>query len=109
MMPQERVATYRDRQVLIYLVELKSLPGYSGSPVFVYVEPFEARPMLGTFGYSGAAFGPKLLGIDCGHLPGRDIPNSGMAAVVPVARVWDLLLSARATEQREAADAPVNQ
>jgi hypothetical protein len=46
-----------------YLVEARSIPGYSGSPVFV--RPESDRP--GGIHLLNRRFGPWLLGVDCGH------------------------------------------
>lgn len=77
-----------------YVVEMHSISGYSGSPVFIHILPFEGRPMAGMliYGYKGESFGPKLLGIDWGHIPGSGtVENSGMSAVVPVSALRTLL------------------
>lgn len=55
-----------------FLVEAKSISGYSGSPVFVHILPMSSRPQkddpktLMIMPIPGA--GPWLLGIDWGHL-----------------------------------------
>lgn len=90
-----------------FLVEARSLSGYSGSPVFVYVPPFSQRPGKDAIG--AFSVGPALLGIDWCHLhskepvreKGEDGPpveegwwvktNSGMMGVIPVWKLVELL------------------
>jgi hypothetical protein len=102
-----------------FLVEARSIPGFSGSPVFAYPPRSGVpRPVL-SMGSPGQ-MGPWLLGIDCGHIydylaavddRGQALPfkvrsNSGMMTVVPV---WwlDKLINgekmkrARAARERE--------
>jgi hypothetical protein len=60
MLPFEPIRTGRGLLQEAFLVECRSLPGYSGSPVFLYTMPFspiqrEQPP-------------PMLLGIDMGHI-----------------------------------------
>jgi hypothetical protein len=95
-----------------YMVEMRSIQGYSGSPVFVYILPFVKRT-----GISGDNFtpygvrGPWLLGINWGHLYGdfekvyfqdKDMTTvaptayyiqstTSMAGVVPAWKILDLL------------------
>lgn len=88
-----------------FLVETRSLSGYSGSPVFVYIAPFSKRPE--SKGWSTEK-GPWLLGIDWGHehfmekVLGKDgetpitegwkvRTNSGITNVVPVWKLVELL------------------
>ena len=63
MLPEERVKVRGIRAQESYLVEARSIPGYSGSPVFVYRTPLAPRPK---------GFRPLpttyLLGIDWSHL-----------------------------------------
>lgn len=88
-----------------FLVETRSLGGFSGSPVFVHIPAMSARPY--EEGFSAGA-GPWLLGVDWGHLPideqvkwkddKRPIEegwvvesNSGQMAVVPAWKLQELL------------------
>lgn len=78
-----------------FLVESRSIPGYSGSPVILHIPAWSNRPSKPQL--TTEEMGPWLLGIDWAHLndfmPARDqnnneLPfrvqtNSGMAAVVP--------------------------
>jgi len=102
-----------------YLVEMRSISGYSGSPVFFYA-PMHSVPDNNMKERRGWAIGPLLLGIDCGHLreniavrtsAGRPHPdgsyvhsNSGMAAVIPVWRLRRLLNSRRLLVERREKD-----
>jgi hypothetical protein len=102
-----------------YLVELHSIPGYSGSPVFVMF--FKGTTRYGFDGFATGDFGPYLVGIDWCHL-GRYEPvvssselakrvddhvvrsNLGMAGVVPSWKIQELLDIDDLREQREAID-----
>lgn len=114
MMPLEPLLHERGHKQESYLVEARSLPGYSGSPVFVWSPSLTARPK--SVGESGKeeyaiteAFGPWLLGIDWCHLLTREPvrekgedekptqqgwfvrSNSGMAGVIPIWKLDELL------------------
>ena len=112
MMPEEPI---RDSNGILqesFLVECRSIPGYSGSPVFVYIPPGAPRPS--SLGWLSPAFGssmvkgPWLLGIDWCHLnnlepimerggntraPGDYVvkSNTGMAGVIPAWKITELL------------------
>ena len=91
IMPIEPMKDPRGNDALMYVIEMHSISGFSGSPVFVHILPFEGKPMFGSYGYKGGqAFGPKLLGIDCGHVRGT-VENTGMSAVVRVEALQELL------------------
>lgn len=65
MMDSEKVKDGRGMSVDAYLAEMRSLPGFSGSPVFVWVPPATlrgARKMTSIYGGT-----TMLLGIDTGH------------------------------------------
>jgi hypothetical protein len=105
--PHDPVETGEGKQEA-YLVEMRSVGGASGSPVFWSVPNHRAH-VDGENGHMARAdlYGPILLGIDCGHfldptpvLDGDDEPhphgwytkgNSGMAVVIPVWRIRRLL------------------
>ena len=105
-----------------FLVEMVSLSGFSGSPVFVYLTRTvdflsEERKRL-----PEQLTGPWLLGIDWGHfpvwrevmdadrnrLPERDRIqvelNSGLMAVAPAWKLWELLESEALMTERKAKD-----
>lgn len=117
MMPGEPV---RNRQRGIdqesFLVETRSLSGYSGSPVFT-IQP---RPPRGTFllkDEKRERMPDFLVGVDWGHLPvtepvldkhGAKLPdgwrvdsNSGQMAVVPAWKIRELLDSDPFVTQRD--------
>lgn len=91
-----------------YLVEMRSIPGYSGSPVVVYTNPF--MPSMNNppkINFNNLVLETKLLGINWGHIidnfpvlekegsknnEGLNINiNTNMAAVVPVQKLIELL------------------
>jgi hypothetical protein len=86
------------------VVEARSIPGFSGSPVFVYI-PTNSPLSVASSGLRTQGVGPFLLGVDWAHINdygdaiddrGNELPykirmNSGMMAVVPVQKLLDLL------------------
>jgi hypothetical protein len=114
MLPYEPVKTGRGLLQEVFLVECRSLPGYSGSPVFLYPLPFspirrEMPPVM-------------FLGIDMGHLQDqRQIldaeewrrgnrvaidewvveTNTGMSCVIPAWKVRELLYIDELVESRQ--------
>lgn len=123
MMPLEPIMNTRKHMQESFLIETRSLPGYSGSPVFVHILPFSKRP--GKEGWSMEK-GPWLLGIDWGHIPlyekvveknrdeyGNDVAvtegwrvktNTGMAGVIPAWKLNELLNIEEFVMKREEAD-----
>lgn len=108
MMPWEKVRHGRQYDVESFLVETRSLSGYSGSPVFVHISPATSRPGDQGAVVLGRATGPRLLGIDWGHVNlyekvkerdrQTDSPegyvvesNSGQMAVSPAWKLNELL------------------
>lgn len=82
-----------------YLIEARSLSGFSGSPVMLHIPPFSFRFPTGEWEPSDAdPLSPTtttgLLGVDWGHLgvPGVQNSNTGIMAVVPSWKLRDLLL-----------------
>jgi hypothetical protein len=120
MMDEERVRDGRGTLVDAYLVEMRSLPGFSGSPVFLTIGPGSYRGVYGTD--AEAKMMPfyeetvGLLGIDTGHKPlvhpvvdekGEAIEppqrveqNSGIAIVAPYYAIADILEGPELTDQR---------
>jgi hypothetical protein len=108
----ERVKDGRGLLVDAFLVEMRSLPGYSGSPVFVVIGAGSYRGVYGTdkaakmMPFYSEAIG--LLGIDTGHKPlthpvldkqtGDPVEpkmvvqqNSGIAIVAPYYKIENVL------------------
>jgi hypothetical protein len=105
-----------------FLVEMRSFSGYSGSPVFVYINPTLARPPSYktplNHPYNQVFHGPWLLGIDWSHIPNfkpvlmadtkQEVApkqwvevNSGMAGVIPAWRIQEILELPKFVMQRE--------
>jgi hypothetical protein len=95
------------------LVEVRSLPGHSGSPVFGYRTVTEGDLDKGSIGVFR-----QLLGIDWGHFPAGFSPvldddkrpvkpkqwvaeNSGMMGVVPIEKLDELLNDEQVVEMRK--------
>jgi hypothetical protein len=112
------------------LVEHRSLPGYSGSPVFIVLDPTLPRPpmWMSPFDstYHRARHGPWLLGIDSFHMhhyekvlkDDQSTPaeprqwvraNAGMAGVIPAWRLLSLLNCDDLQLQREKDDREITQ
>jgi hypothetical protein len=103
-----------------FLAEMRSLPGHSGSPAFVYFTGLQLR-----LGADAVDALPKsaiyLLGLDWGHPPekrrvlhrdGRPVPegfyvndNSGIACIVPAWKIAEILESDDLVREREEAEA----
>lgn len=103
-----------------YIVEMHSVGGCSGSPVFFYI-PGHRMPDGKMRSRQGVVIVPLLMGVDCGHRPDL-IPvlseqgrahhrnlyveaNSGMAIVVPTSRLIRLLNKPKLVKGRREADA----
>jgi hypothetical protein len=109
-----------------FLVEMRSLSGYSGSPVFVQIAPGLPRPphfmtSRRPQSYSHFYHGPWLLGIDWCHISnlapimklndqGRRVAvepkqwadaNTGMAGVIPAWRIQEIIELPELVMQRE--------
>ncbi len=106
LMPGEPVLDGRGMRVEAYLVEMRSLPGYSGSPVFVLIGPASYRGEGKMMPFYTESIG--LIGIDTGHKlesapiyvkgskdkidqPWEVRQNSGVAIVAPFWKVSDVL------------------
>jgi hypothetical protein len=118
MMPWEPIRHPRGHDQESFLVETRSLGGYSGSPVFVHVIANVNRPDGQGGLYASGAGGVWLLGVDWGHLPiyekvkqenkKDEVPegwmvesNSGQMAVVPAWRLRELLNQEDFVAERE--------
>jgi hypothetical protein len=125
MMDDEKVRDGRGMLIDAFLVEMRSIPGFSGSPVFITIG---AGSWRGVYGEAGAQMMPffsettGLLGIDTGHKPitntvldkttgqAAEPPmvveqNSGVAIVSPYYKIRELLEGEELVEQRQRADA----
>ncbi len=103
MMPIEPVL-HRGRPQDFFLVEVRSIPGYSGSPVFVHIMPFVPRPKGAIPANQYKAW---LMGIDCGVLPPDTNSNqriTSMMCVIPIWKLRDILFSEEVIEIRRKAD-----
>jgi hypothetical protein len=93
-----------------FLVEARSLSGFSGSPVLLYIPPFSHRFRNGGYSWDEDGLSPStttlLLGIDYGsmRLGDENLTNSGIMAVVPVWKLSELLESPEVREDREKGD-----
>ena len=126
MMPFEKIR-HKEREEESFLVEVRSIGGYSGSPVFVFVPPFSIRYKPVQPGEpqptNSALYGPWLLGVNWAYLNdrirvhdknGEDLrekyegwntpSNTGMAAVTPVWVLAELLNSKDLKMARDLAD-----
>jgi len=121
MMPHEKIMHYRQYEVESFLIETRSLSGYSGSPVFVHIPPATHRPGDKAGITLGRAMGPWLLGVDWGHYPiyenvkesdrttnvseGYIVEsNSGQMAVAPAWKLRELLDQERFVMTRKKTD-----
>jgi len=134
MLPFEKIKLGRsanNHMQEAFLVESRSISGYSGSPVFVYgptetetrippdyYDSYEARDTYVT-SITDLVGNLAFLGIDCGHAPdirkvvnSQGIPhpdwridiNTGMAIVIPAWRLMDLLNRPEFEMQRKERD-----
>jgi hypothetical protein len=92
-----------------YLVEIRSICGYSGSPVFVRLP---CRDLIrdawpNDFAtWQGRSPGPWLLGVEWGYIGThkQEDNNTGISGVVPAWILKDLLMSPKLAAQREQVD-----
>jgi len=110
-----------------FLVEMRSHSGYSGSPVFVLIDPNRPRPPMWLAPalppYNPERHGPFLLGVDAGHIetqleinhatkPGKIGTVSfitAMSVVVPAWRLSEILYSDDFVQQREKEDKEITE
>lgn len=114
MMPHEPVESPRGHLQECFLVESKSIAGFSGSPVFVHIPNYEIH-------FKGYPRGVVLLlGINNGHIQASEKvvdsdgdphpegwevnSNTGMATVIPAWRLDDLLNIPKLVDQRKKED-----
>lgn len=118
MMPQEPIRLPRGINQEAFLVETRSLSGFSGSPVFVWIPMLSPPRPNWTSGVATGQHGPWLVGVDIGHLPicedvlDKDCEtkiderykvriNSGAMIVVPSWRIMDIINSEDEVAYRE--------
>lgn len=119
MLPFEKISDTRGNLVDAFLIEARSLSGYSGSPVFLYIRPYTLdMEMPGPVFRMREPRPPvlRLLGIDLGHHatfrpvvddkrkpvnPPRQVEqNSGMMCVSPAWKLNELLDRPELAEMR---------
>jgi hypothetical protein len=105
MLPYEKMKNVLGVEAEHFLVDIRSISGFSGSPAFIHSLPFAWAGIR-----KPVPFGPWLLGLDCGHMaiPNHPDLNSGMAAVVPAWRIHDLLFQEKFIMQRREREAELN-
>lgn len=103
MMPGELVKDGRNLRVEAFLVEMRSLSGFSGSPVFIHMGPGTFRGngkmmqfYTETIGLIGIDSGHKNMiahvqGIDHGSSPPYVQLNTGISIVVPYWKIRNLI------------------
>jgi hypothetical protein len=102
MMPGEPIVDGRNLKVDAFLVEMRSVSGFSGSPVFIYIGPGTYRGNGTMMPFYSEQIG--LIGIDAGHkqltapvegLQGQEPAfvklNSGISIVVPYTKIKELV------------------
>jgi hypothetical protein len=105
MMPGELITDNRGLRVEAFLIEMRSMSGFSGSPVFVFMGPGTYRGDKKMMPFYTETIG--LVGIDTGHIAitnsviseidkqpvdhWRVAQNSGVAIVTPVWKIADVL------------------
>ena len=119
IMPIEPLLSGRGIQQDSFVAEMRSIPGYSGSPAFVQIPPMSQRP--GSKALRSSGFGPWLLGIDWCHLPiiqkvlendhnspvreGWVVSSStGMAGIIPAWKIKECIDVPALVEGRIAGD-----
>jgi hypothetical protein len=117
MMPGEPISRSDGLSQESFLLEMRSLNGYSGSPTFVHIPPFSYRPRTKEL---KTDFYTWLLGVDWGHLYTKeevvDIKdnrlqdrlfvkrNSGKTGIVPAWKLLELLELEKFALQRKKLD-----
>jgi hypothetical protein len=99
MLPLEPILNPRTEQAHpAYLIETRSQSGYSGAPVFIYLVGGGQRWIGMDRGMFSGSQGPWLLGLLWGYTQAKaekfgypQVFQTGLAAVVPVSRLVELL------------------
>jgi hypothetical protein len=108
--PDEPIKIETGEEFESYLVEMRSIPGFSGSPVILWIPPFSKR-------WSTNELTPnmhyRLLGVCWRYINVKELAtddldknyrlklNSAMAAVVPAQKIMDLIDSKEQIEMRK--------
>jgi len=119
-MPGEPIFTAWGVQEEAYLVEMRSISGFSGSPVIVRVSSrrMHQGPITKDVPYDPANDAHFLLGVDCGHSTDKDKTlyhdqsdepleeykieyNTGLSIVIPAWKLQELVDCDEATKMRE--------
>jgi hypothetical protein len=103
MMPGEPIyhPSNQPREQISFLADIKSIAGYSGSPVFVFDLRYH---VFGSNIFQRLPRPPWLLGIDWGNILDQKEANTGLAGVVPAWYLLDLLNCPTFSEQRAIAN-----
>lgn len=124
MMPEEPIYNPTlDLNMDSFLVEMRSISGFSGSPVVIDIPPMSNRKHKyeGNVNKLSLGSATRLLGIDWGHIPiwekakdssGNNLKvkmNSAMAGVVPSWKLLDLVFSDEMIEKRRKDDEVLKQ
>lgn len=115
-MPSEKIRQDNGFMQESYLIEGRSVGGYSGSPVFMFIPPWVVRP--GEISVTSAHLGPWFLGVNWGHLvkwqpvcdaAGRPVSygqqvaqNTGMMGVVPAWKLIEVINHPKMRDERVA-------
>jgi hypothetical protein len=129
-MPGEPLILDRGKEQECFLIEGRSIPGFSGAPVFIHISPeapefpeyppnlkqYEPKPSTNRPKMSFKA-GPFLIGIDFCHLFNKDPvvsdasgkqvddwhvrSNTGMMGVIPMWRIMDVIDSPKMKRLRD--------
>lgn len=122
MMPGEPVKRADGSLQESFIVDVRSVPGYSGSPAFVFIRPDDMRTRH--IQHDGTTFRRLtwFLGVDWGHMPiWRDLvykadkttlhpdglginSNSGMAGIIPAWKLHNLLHESELMNKRKEQD-----
>jgi hypothetical protein len=126
-LPNEPIRMGTEDKGANFLVEMRSISGYSGSPVFVFIDPNRPRPPMWLAPalppYNAERHGPFLLGIDAGHIETQlEIKNAkktgkigtvsfitAMSVVVPAWHLSEILYGDDFVNQREKEDREITE
>jgi hypothetical protein len=105
MMPDEPVFHQWNtpKEQLSFLADIRTIGGYSGSPVFLFLRVIDQIGSATAF-VARSNSTPWLLGVEWGHLLDHRGVNTGMSGVVPAWRLAELLNSAVLVMQRHHAE-----